>query len=117
MQVAPLKPVVTSDDLAKIDVRVGTIVSVHDVEGSRKLVRLVVDFGDRMRDVVAGLKGERTDVTALAGRQALFVVNLPPRTMAGVVSEAMLFDIGYADKITPVLAMPEGPVPNGARAG
>lgn len=117
LQVAPIKPVVTSADLAKIDVRVGTIVSVHDVEGSRKLVRLAVDFGDRMRDVVAGLKGERADVTVLAGRQALFVVNLPPRTMAGVVSEAMLFDIGYADRITPVLAMPEAPVPNGALAG
>jgi tRNA-binding protein len=117
MDVAPLKPVISAEDLAKIDVRVGTIVSVHDVDGSRKLVRLVVAFGDRTRDVVAGLKSERVDVAALAGRQALFVVNLPPRTMAGVLSEAMLFDIGYADKITPVLAVPEAPVPNGARAG
>jgi tRNA-binding protein len=117
MDVAPLKPVITAEDLARIDVRVGTIVSVHDVEGSRKLVRLSVAFGDRTRDVVAGLKTERADVSVLAGRQALFVVNLPPRTMAGVLSEAMLFDIGYADKITPVLAMPERPVPNGARAG
>jgi tRNA-binding protein len=117
MDVAPLKPVISAEDLAKIDVRVGTIVSVHDVESSRKLVRLAVAFGDRTRDVVAGLKTERADVSALAGRQALFVVNLPPRMMAGVLSEAMLFDIGYADKITPVLAVPEAPVPNGARAG
>jgi tRNA-binding protein len=103
--------------LAKIDVRVGTIVSVHDVDGSRKLVRLAVDFGDAVRNVVAGLKGERTDVGALAGRQALFVVNMAPRTMAGVVSEAMLVDIGYADGITPVLAVPEAAVPNGVQAG
>lgn len=39
------------------------------------------------------------------------------RKMMGVVSEGMLYDIGYEDGITPVLAMPEKPVPNGARAG
>jgi tRNA-binding EMAP/Myf-like protein len=49
--------------------------------------------------------------------QALFVLNLEPRRMAGEVSEGMLFDIGYLDGITPVLAVPEKVVPNGARAG
>ena len=49
--------------------------------------------------------------------QALFVVNLPPRKMAGEVSEGMLFDIGYADGLTPCLAVPESPLPNGSRAG
>jgi len=42
------------------------------------------------------------------------VVNLPARRMAGEISEAMLFDIGYADSMTPVLAIPERPLPNGA---
>ena len=46
-----------------------------------------------------------------------FVVNLAPRRMAGEVSEGMLFDIGYADGITPALAVPERSVPDGARAG
>jgi tRNA-binding protein len=50
-------------------------------------------------------------------RAALFVVNLPARRIAGEISEAMLFDIGYADSLTPVLAIPEKPLPNGARAG
>jgi hypothetical protein len=53
----------------------------------------------------------------LEDRQALFVVNLAPREMAGQISEAMLLDIGYADGITPVLAIPEQPIPNGVRAG
>jgi hypothetical protein len=53
----------------------------------------------------------------LEDRQALFVVNLAPRKMAGQISEAMLLDIGYADGITPVLAIPEQPIPNGVRAG
>jgi tRNA-binding EMAP/Myf-like protein len=47
----------------------------------------------------------------------LFVVNLEPRVMMGEVSEGMLFDIGYADGISPALAVPEKPVHNGARAG
>ena len=62
-------------------------------------------------------KRERANPREVVGRQALFVVNLAPRRMAGEVSEGMLFDIGYADGITPVLATPEAPVPDGARAG
>ena len=50
-------------------------------------------------------------------QQGLFVVNLEPRKMRGVMSEGMLFDIGYADGIKPALAFPETEVPNGARAG
>jgi methionine--tRNA ligase beta chain len=117
MTPAAVKPPVSAEVLASIDVRVGTIDDVADVPSSRKLVRLTVDFGDHKRAVLAGLKGERADPAEIRGRQALFVVNVEPRRMAGEVSEAMLFDIGYADGITPVLAVPERPVPNGARAG
>jgi tRNA-binding EMAP/Myf-like protein len=78
-----IKPPITSAELDRIDVRVGTILAVDDVPGS----------------------------------EALFVVNLEPRRMRGVVSEGMLFDIGYADGIRPVLAVPEAPVPDGTRAG
>jgi tRNA-binding EMAP/Myf-like protein len=45
------------------------------------------------------------------------VVNLEPKKMMGEVSEGMLFDIGYADGVTPALAVPEKSVPNGSRAG
>jgi methionine--tRNA ligase beta chain len=114
---APVKPSVPIAALEALDIRVGTIESVHDVAGSNKLVRFVVDFGDRTRTVVAGMKKERADVTALVGVQTLFLVNLEPREMAGVLSEAMFFDLGYADGIAPALAVPERPVPNGTRAG
>jgi tRNA-binding protein len=117
MQAAPLKPTIPYDVLEKIDVRVGTIERVEDIAGSKKIVRLVVDFGDRQRNILAGLKQERKNPREIEGRQALFVVNLEPRKMMGEVSEGMLFDIGYADGITPVLAVPEKPVPNGSRAG
>jgi tRNA-binding protein len=63
------------------------------------------------------MKQERHNPQEIEGRQALFVVNLAPRKMMGEISEGMLFDIGYEDGIAPALAVPERPVPNGARAG
>jgi len=108
---------VSYEDFAKIDIRVGTIKRVETVQGADKLVRLIVDIGDGRRTILAGIKQEREDPTELEGKQALFVVNLEPRKMMGETSEGMLFDIGYADGITPVLAIPENPVPSGARAG
>lgn len=116
-KVAPIKPVVSLDDLDKIDIRVGTILSVEDVKGSDKLVRLTVEFGAERRNILAGLKQERENPKEIESKQALFVVNLEPRQMMGEVSEGMLFDIGYADGVRPVLAVPEGRVPNGTRAG
>jgi tRNA-binding protein len=116
-KVAPVKPPISIADLDKIDIRVGTIMSVEDVNGSDKLVRLIVDFGDHHRSILAGMKQERPDPRAIEGRQALFVVNLEPRKIMGEVSEGMLFDIGYADGVLPVLAIPENLVPNGTRAG
>ncbi|WP_042357685.1 tRNA-binding protein [Bacillus rubiinfantis] len=114
---APVKPTITFDDLDKVDIRVGTIVSVDDVENSKKLLKLTVDFGDFTRTILSGMKGERENPKEIEGQQALFVVNLAPRKMAGQMSEGMLFDIGYADGIVPVLAQPEKPVPNGSRLG
>ena len=116
MTPAPIKATITIDLLNQVDIRVGTIESVGEVGGSDKLVALQVQFGDHSRTIVAGLKQERADPSEIIGKQALFVVNLEPRKMRGVVSEGMLFDIGYADGIRPVLALPESPVPNGSRA-
>jgi len=114
---APLKPSISFADLDRIDIRVGTIVSVDEINGSDKLLKLTVDFGDQRRSILAGMKKEREDVREIVGQQALFVVNLEPKKMMGEVSEGMLFDIGYADGIRPALAVPERRVPNGSRAG
>ena len=114
---APVKPAIAIGDLEKIDVRVGTILSVGEVPGSDKLLKLTVAFGDHQRTILAGMKQERENPREIEGRQALFVVNLPPRKMMGQISEGMLFDIGYGDGLTPVLAVPESQVPDGARAG
>ena len=117
MEIAPVKPTIDFEDFEKIDIRVGTITQVEDIDGSNKLVRLSVDLGDHQRTILAGIKQERENPAEIEGRQALFVVNLAPRKMMGEVSEGMLFDIGYADGIDPALAVPEKAVPNGSRAG
>jgi tRNA-binding protein len=117
MTPATIKREIGMDDLEKIDIRVGTIVSAEALPQSRKLAKLIVNFGDHQRQILAGIVQERENLSDLEGVQALFVVNLPARDMAGTRSEGMLFDIGYADGITPVLAVTENRVPDGARAG
>jgi len=88
MEPAPVKELITFEDLERLDIRVGTIMAVAEVEASNKLMRLTVDFGDHTRSI-----------------------------LAGEFSQGMLFDIGYADGVTPCLAVPERPVPDGSRAG
>ncbi len=117
MKHAPIKEEITFDDFSKIDIRVGTILEVRDVAKSDKLMKLTVDFGDHQRSILAGIKQERENPREIEGKQALFVMNLPERKMAGEVSQGMLFDIGYEDKLQPCLACPETEIPNGARAG
>ena len=117
IKVAPVKPNISIDLLQRVDIRVGTITLVEDVKGSDKLLKLTVDFGDRTRTILVGMKQEREEPKQIEGKQALFVINLEPKRIMGEVSEGMLLDIGYADGINPVLAMPEEEVPNGARAG
>lgn len=118
MKHLPVKPNISFKDLSKLDIRIGTIEKVEDIEKSDKLVRLTVNFGEFTRNILVGMKKEREDVkTEIEGKQALFVVNLEPKEMMGEMSEGMLFDIGYENGITPVLAMPEKQVPNGVCAG
>lgn len=117
MKPAAVKPAVSFEDFQKLDVRVGMIKRVEEIEGSRSLMRLKVDFGDHQRTILAGIKGERENPAEIEGLQALFVVNLEPKKMMGELSEGMLFDIGYQDGIEPVLAVPEKAVPEGSRAG
>jgi len=117
MNPAPIKEPISFDDFAKLDIRVGTITRVSEVTKSDKLMKLTVDFGDHTRSILAGIKKERENPQEIEGKQTLFVVNLPERTMAGELSQGMLFDIGYEDQLTPCLAVPEREIPNGSRAG
>jgi tRNA-binding protein len=89
MKPAQIKPSITANFLDQIDIRVGTILSVTDVPNSEKLVALEVSFGDHKRTVLAGMKRERANPREIEGKQALFVVNLATRKMAGMTSEGI----------------------------
>ncbi len=84
MEPSPIKANISLEDLEKLDIRVGTIVSVSDVENSKKLMKLSVEFGDHSRSILAGIRQERANPREIEGKQALFVLNLPEKKMAGV---------------------------------
>lgn len=70
MNHAPVKDLITLKDLARIDIRVGTITDVAEVAASDKLMKLTVDFGDHVRTILAGIKKERANPYEIEGRQA-----------------------------------------------
>jgi tRNA-binding protein len=113
----PFKPEVDPSAIEKVDVRAGTIRSAAPIPGADRLALLTVDFGDRTRSIVAGIRTERPVLETLVGVQAVFVVNLPHKTIRGQLSEGMLFDAGFADGLRPAFLQPEWPVPDGVRAG
>ena len=114
---APIKPSISYKEFSKLDIRVGTILLVEDIPKSNNLLRLTVDFGDHKRNILTGMKNERENPKEIEGTQTLFIVNLEPRKMMGELSEGMILDIGYADKLNPVLVIPENKIPNGTRMG
>jgi methionine--tRNA ligase beta chain len=83
MKYVPTKPAVQFEDLEKLDIRIGTIEKVDDIEASDKLVRLTVNFGEFQRTILVGMKKERENPREIEGKQALFVVNVAPRKMMG----------------------------------
>jgi len=98
MTPAPIKPEISFDDFAKVDIRVGRIVEVLDVPKSDKLMKLIVDFGDHTRSILAGIKQERANPKEIEGKQALFVVNLPERTMAGEGFRSQVFCFCFGER-------------------
>lgn len=104
----------TIEDLQKLDIRVGTFVSVEPVEGSEKLYKEIVDFGPDLstRQILSGIQKHFTPED-LIGKQALFIVNLGPRQMMGLESQGMLLATDNENGV--VLLSPETPVPNGAQ--
>lgn len=74
-----MKPQINFDDFSKLDLRVGEIVGAKEVEGSEKLLELIVDLGEEKRTIFAGIKKWYTP-SKLVGRKLVFVANLAPKT-------------------------------------
>lgn len=110
------EPRITIDDLAKVEVQVGTVLSAEEVPETDKLLRLSVDFGEAAgpRQIISGIKEYVASPEALVGKQLAFVTNLAPRTIKGLESNGMLFAVGNKD--TFAFLTPSNPVPPGTSA-
>jgi len=105
------KPTITYDDFTKLDLRIGRVESAEPVLESRKLLKLIVDFGDFKRQIISGIaKGYTPE--SLVDKQVTFIVNLEPRMLAGLESQGMILATDASD--LPVLIQPDKPVPPGA---
>ena len=105
----------TAEDVLALDVRVGTVVSAEVLRGARKpAFALKVDFGEMGVRTSSARLADLYEPADLVGLQVIAVVNLPPRTVAGFVSEVLVLaaDNGRGEH---VLLMPERPVPDGGR--
>lgn len=88
-QAAPVKPDISIDDFAGMDIRVGTIVAAEKVAGTRKLMKLTVDTGTDRRVIVSGIAEQYTP-GEVTGRQVCVLVNLSPRVLKGIESRGMI---------------------------
>lgn len=103
---------ITIDDFSKLELKVGTILEVEEVEGSEKLIKLKVDLGEEIpRQVLAGIK-KWYKAKSLIGKQVVVVANLEHRMMMGLESQGMLL---AADFKKPVLLKPSQKVPQGTK--
>ena len=84
---------VSFDEWSNIDLRVGLIESIEDVEDKDKLYKLMVDFGEEKRIVVSGIKLDYPNKEDLEGKKVVFVYNLDPRIVVGIESCAMILGV------------------------
>ncbi len=88
-----MKPLITFADWEKLDLRLGTILAADNPEWSSKLIELKVDLGpEGQRTIYTGLRNWYAPED-FVGKQALFIINLPPRPMGPSVSEGMLVSL------------------------
>jgi methionyl-tRNA synthetase len=105
---------ITIDDFLKVEMRVGQIKVAEKVKGADKLLRMEVDIGTEVRQVVAGI-AKAYDPEKLVGRKVVIVANLQPRKLRGLESNGMIVAASLGDEGLPVLAGFLEDVPVGAK--
>ena len=106
---------ITIDDFAKIELKVGEIIACERVKKSDKLLHETVKFGDEVRSICSGI-AKHFAPEDLVGKKVVFITNLPPRKMCGILSEGMIL---AAEDENGKLALitPDGDVDSGAIVG
>lgn len=107
----PETPRISIDEFAKVQMRVGQVLEAEKIEGSRKLLKLRVDIGNEVRQVVAGIS-EAYEPESLLNKKVIIVANLKPAKLMGVESNGMI--VAASDGGRPVLATFNEDVPNGS---
>jgi methionyl-tRNA synthetase len=105
---------ISIDDFTKVEMRVGIVKSAEKIAGADKLLKVMVDIGDEVRQVLAGIAQFYTP-EELVGRKVVVVVNLAPRKMRGQESNGMIVAASVGDEGRPVLATFTEDVPAGAK--
>ena len=108
----PAKEIITYDDFAKMDIRVGTILTAEKVAKAKKLLKLTIDTGLDVRTVVSGI-AESFSPEDVVGRRVCVLVNLAPREIRGITSNGMILMTEYPDGRLEFVA-PTGDVSNGS---
>jgi methionyl-tRNA synthetase len=111
---APTPALISIEDFAKVDMRVGEVKAAEHVPGASKLLKLMVDIGTEVRQLVAGL-AEYYQPENLVGMKVVVVTNLPPRKLRGVESNGMIVAATVGEQGRPVLVTFKEDVANGAR--
>ena len=102
----------TIEDFGKLEFKVGTVLEASDIEGSERLLKLIVDLGEEEpRQILSGIK-EWYAPEDLVDKQFVFIANLEPRTMMGLESQGMIL---AADGEKPVPLIPQEHVPSGSK--
>jgi methionyl-tRNA synthetase len=105
---------ISIEDFAKVELRVGQVQAAEKVKGADKLLRLEVNIGTEVRQIVAGI-AKAYEPEKLIGRKVVIVANLAPRKLRGIESNGMIVAASVGDEGSPVLAGFLEDVPIGAR--
>ncbi|MBQ7924214.1 MAG: methionine--tRNA ligase [Clostridia bacterium] len=107
---------ITIDDFAKVQLRVGEIIACEKVPKSSKLLHETVKFGDEIRSVVSGIAKHYTP-EEMVGKKVVFVTNLAPRTVCGVLSEGMILAAEDEDGTLSLVVPDKAELKSGANLG
>jgi methionyl-tRNA synthetase len=118
---------VTYEEFKKMDIRIGTIRDIQEIEGADKLLKFLIQFTEELktgdfelpdgttvpvRQILSGIREYYPDYSELIGKQVLYIVNLEPRTIRGLESHGMLMAVGND---APIFLIPESPVEPGSQ--
>lgn len=108
-----MKPTISFEDFAKLDLRTATIKKVEEIQGADKLYKLTIDVGELgERTICAGIK-QHYKPEDLEGKQIIIIANLEPRKMRGTESQGMLLAVDLPDDKDCILLTPEKKVKEG----